>query len=81
MSAAPNNLIQYSIDYTADQDRYFKINTEKGVLLAELQGNTIFDRDRGYKSFDIQVKIQDNYQGNGRKFIFFNTIIYNENTI
>lgn len=81
MSAAPNNLIQYSIDYTADQDRYFKINTEKGVLLAELQGNTIFDRDRGYKSFDIQVKIQDNYQGNGRKFIFCNTIIYNENTI
>lgn len=61
-------MIQYLIDYSQfpDLDRYIQIDGASGVLRAELKG-TIFDRDRGYESFDIQIIIRDNYQGNGRK--------------
>lgn len=68
-SLDPNNAIQYAIDYTtfADLSMYIQINTETGVLKAMLQGDTIFDRDEGYKVFEFQVIISDNYRGNGRK--------------
>lgn len=46
---------------------FFEIDPLTGLIKARLQGDTVFDRDRGDIEHIIHVDYQDNYRGNGSK--------------
>lgn len=51
----------------------FEIDILTGQVKARLQGDTVFDRDRGEAQHIIHVDYQDNYRGNGSKCKFNKT--------